>query len=107
MFLNKSPNKTYKVTLINEEKGLNKTIEVKGDEYIQEAAERQGIELPISCRAGACVSCTGKLLKGQVDQDHIFLKPKELDAGFLLLCKSYPMSDCVILTHQEDALLDV
>ncbi|MBR8826640.1 MAG: 2Fe-2S iron-sulfur cluster binding domain-containing protein [Gomphosphaeria aponina SAG 52.96 = DSM 107014] len=107
MFLHKTPNKTYKVTLVNEEQGLRKTIEVRGDEYIQEAAERQGLSLPISCRAGACVSCTGKLISGEVDQDHIFLKPKELDAGYLLLCKSYPMSDCVIKTHQEEALLNL
>ncbi|MBR8826642.1 MAG: 2Fe-2S iron-sulfur cluster binding domain-containing protein [Gomphosphaeria aponina SAG 52.96 = DSM 107014] len=107
MFLNKTPNKTYNVTLVNEETGLKNTIQVMGHEFIQEVAELEGIELPVSCRAGACVSCTARLIKGEVDQDHIFLKRKEEDAGFILLCKSYPMSDCVILTHQEEALLNL
>jgi len=107
MFIEHKRENKYKVTLINEEKGLKKTIEVSGDEYIFDAAERQGIQLPVSCRAGSCISCTGKLISGEVDQDHNFLKPNELAAGFILTCRAYAMSDCVILTHQEDALLDL
>ncbi|WP_298615029.1 2Fe-2S iron-sulfur cluster-binding protein [uncultured Thermosynechococcus sp.] len=101
-------NKVYSVTLVNEARGLNKTIRVHADEYILDAAEAQGIALPYSCRAGACVSCAGRMIKGTVDQsDHSFLKPKELDAGFVLLCAAYPTSDCVISTHEEDNLLNL
>ncbi|MBW4621471.1 MAG: 2Fe-2S iron-sulfur cluster binding domain-containing protein [Cyanosarcina radialis HA8281-LM2] len=101
-------NELYRVTLINEAKGSKDTIEVLGNEYILDAAEQQNVELPYSCRAGACISCTGKVLQGEVDRnDHSFLREKELKAGFVLLCAAYPMSDCVISTHQEDALLDL
>jgi ferredoxin len=100
--------KVYQVTLINEVKGLKKTVRVRGNEYIVDAAEQQNVELPYACRAGACITCTGKLIEGQVDQnDHCFLREKELKAGFVLLCAAYPMSDCTIATHEEEALFDL
>ncbi|MGI0483096.1 2Fe-2S iron-sulfur cluster-binding protein [Geminocystis sp. CENA526] len=98
---------SYQVRLINEQKGLDSVIEVGADEYILDAAERQGFNLPYSCRAGVCVSCTGKLREGTVNHDYDFLKAKEIEAGFFLTCKAFATSNCVVETHQEDALLDL
>lgn len=97
----------YNVKFINKEKGLDTTIKIADNEYILDAAEKAGIEMSYSCRNGKCVNCTGKLLSGEVEHDYDFLKESEIKAGFFLTCRSFPKSDCVVLTDQEDALLDL
>lgn len=94
----------YKVVLKLEDNKIA-TIECSDDTYILDAAKEQGINLPYSCCAGSCSTCVGKLDRGQVDQsDQSFLDDTQLLEGYILTCVTYPLSHCIIKTHQEQAL---
>jgi len=75
-------------------------------ETVLEAAMRQGIELPYGCRSGACGSCAGYLLKGEVAyEDEPAALTEEMQAqNRALFCMASPRSDLEISIQEVDGL---
>jgi len=73
------------------------TLDVSGDQPIYQAALAKGIQLPIGCNYGGCITCAAKLIEGKVRQPGATaLNKRQSKAGYILLCVARPMSDCVI-----------
>jgi ferredoxin len=95
----------YSVRFVNQEQDLDQTIEVPEGEYILDMAESAGLRLPSGCKQGSCSACIVKVISGKVDQsEQTFLQGSEVEAGFAVICVAYPLSDCVLATHQEQCL---
>jgi CDP-4-dehydro-6-deoxyglucose reductase, E3 len=68
------------------------------DESILDAALRQSIVFPYSCRGGTCGSCKARLVAGDVHYTHQpqALSEDDVVAGKVLLCQAQPRSDVTV-----------
>ncbi|MDQ7071685.1 MAG: 2Fe-2S iron-sulfur cluster-binding protein [Rhodobacterales bacterium] len=68
------------------------------DSSLIDAAARQGIELPFSCKGGMCCTCRCKVSEGSAEMAvNYSLEQWELDAGFTLACQTRPTSSKLVL----------
>lgn len=85
--------------------GQTIVVDVPEDQTILSVAQNNGVDLPASCTAGVCTTCAAKMIEGTVERvDDLGISPELQEQGFVLLCVSYPRSDCKILTEQEDTV---
>ena len=83
----------FKVKLLN----CNLEVFVNPNQTIYEAALAQGVQLPIGCKYGGCITCAAKLIEGTVDQNaQLALNNRQIENGYVILCVARAKTDCAI-----------
>ena len=77
------------------------SFEVEPGEIVLDAAMRQGVDIPYSCRSGTCRTCLSKVLSGRIEHeeeyaDELMIGPAEVAEGFRLLCSSLALENSVV-----------
>ncbi|MBR8832789.1 MAG: 2Fe-2S iron-sulfur cluster binding domain-containing protein [Stigonema ocellatum SAG 48.90 = DSM 106950] len=99
---------TYTIKVYDRARGIKHTLQVPDDLYILHSAEKQGVELPFSCRNGACTTCAVRVRSGEIDQPEAMgLSPHLQQKGYALLCVSYARSDLEVETQDEDEVYEL
>ena len=95
----------YTITFTTPGDSKQYQFECSEDTYLLDAAEDAGYDWPYASRCGQCPTSVARLVSGNVDQsEQQYLDDDQMAAGFIQTDTSYPLSDCVIITHQEDEL---
>jgi CDP-4-dehydro-6-deoxyglucose reductase, E3 len=84
--------------------------DVEEGESVLTAALRQGYVLPYGCRNGACGSCKGRLIEGNVDYgtyQRKALTDEEKAQGKALFCQAKPLGPIVIEARTVGAAKDI
>lgn len=79
--------------------GVTRSFRVEaGDDNVVDAAARQGIELPFSCKGGMCCTCRCRIVEGAGEMAQNWsLEDWEIAQGFTLACQTRPISERLVL----------
>ena len=83
---------------------------VNEGESILNAALRQSVMLPYSCKNGTCGSCKGVVESGEVHYPFhppMALSREDMAEGCALLCQAEPIEDLVIRVREIEAVRDI
>ncbi len=84
---------------LNFEDGVTRFIECRPSETVADASYRQGINIPLDCRDGACGTCKCRVESGSYDGGSYIedaLTDDEAASGLALACQMRPKTDCVV-----------
>ncbi|WP_306566825.1 benzoate 1,2-dioxygenase electron transfer component BenC [Aquabacterium sp.] len=89
------------------EDGVTRFIDATPTETVADAAFRQGINVPLDCRDGACGTCkcfaeSGTYTMGDYIEDA--LSEDEASQGYVLTCQMRATSDCVVRIPASSAV---
>jgi len=96
---------SYKITIDSSKESFP----AGNNETILESALKHGHSFPYGCRNGACGSCKGKLIKGNIHyQNEVTgISEQESEDGYALFCQAIPESDVIIEAKEIDRVGDI
>ena len=97
---------SFKVTV----RPSGRSFTVEGDETVLAAALRQGVGIAYGCKNGACGTCRGRLLEGQLvhgPHSASALSAADEAKGLALFCCSRPHTDVVIEARELTGFGDI
>jgi len=72
------------------------------DVSVLEAAMNANLDVPFSCRAGVCSTCSAKVIKGEVEMmSNYGLEDYEVERGLVLTCQSFPLTDEITIDYDQ------
>lgn len=82
--------------------GETRQFTIPKDTSLLEAALAENLDAPHACKAGVCSTCKAKVLEGEVEMvaNHA-LEDYEVEAGFVLTCQCFALSDKVVWDYDE------
>ncbi len=76
--------------------GEEAEVTVPAEETILTACIDESLDPPFSCQIGVCSVCRARLISGKVEMDDSdALTNEEIEAGYIITCQSYPLTDDV------------
>jgi benzoate/toluate 1,2-dioxygenase reductase subunit len=84
---------------LNFEDGVTRVIEARPGETVADASYRQGINIPLDCRDGACGTCKCRVTRGAFEEGFYIeeaLTEDEAAEGFALACQAVATSDLAV-----------
>ncbi len=71
-------------------------------ENVLEAAMRNDVDAPFSCKGAVCCTCKAKVTEGKMIMDANYaLSDEEVAEGFVLACQAHPASESVVVDFDE------
>ncbi len=82
--------------------GVSRSFTIPKDTSLLEAALAENLDAPHACKAGVCSTCKARVVEGEVEMvaNHA-LEDYEVEAGFVLTCQCFPVSDKVVWDYDE------
>ena len=97
---------TFKITL----EATGHTFEAEKNEFILNAALRQGIAFPYGCRTGSCGTCLGQVISGDIEYPDglpLTVMEHEHKKGRAVFCVSIAKSDLVLDVKEIESSTDI